>query len=762
MKRIIRLTAVLFFLVPFFATAAESKLHPFNPKDMWSMGRVSDPQVSPDGIHAAFVVKTFDMDKNTGNADIWLAPVDGLKPPIRLTASPGQDLNPRFMPDGRTLLFLSDRSGSMQVWKITIDGGEAEQLTKLPLDIDGFVVSPKGDTVALLVKVYPSCTDMACNEKRKKSEDESKTKARIMDRLPYRIWNSWRNEQRGHVLLFSLETKAEPRDLTPGDIEIPPLDLGCDNDVAYSPDGTEIAYTASPTSDAAWSTDNNVYVIPVKGGASKMISTSKGVDCGPTYSPDGKYLAYLSMERAGFESDAKKIMLYDRGTGKQRLLNTGMDLSVEEIEWSGDSKQVYFLAEEKGRMPIFSIGLDEIKAHVLYGQGVQQGLRLVPGPGFLVFTHSDLSHPPDILRLSVFTGQTKQLSDMNKAILNTVEMGTPEEFWFDGARGDKVHAFLISPPGFNKNKLYPLVELMHGGPQGAWVDGFHWRWNAQLYAAAGYVVLMVNFHGSSGYGQAFVDSVSGNWGTLPYEDVMKGLDAAIDHYKFIDGRRVGASGASFGGFLVNWAMGHTDRFSALVSHDGTYEQVSMYGATEELWFPEWELKGLPWKEGVLYDCFSPARFASRFTTPTLVVHGENDFRVPYTQGLQLFTALQRRGVPSKLLYFPDEDHFVNKPQNAMIWWREILDWLGIYLRPQGYKGPSGKAYSGPAAEPMDKILDRMPQCKDLPKSSSSSFSTSTSSSSETSLSPSLPSLPAIPTSLPAIRDTEHSDKPEKK
>ena len=709
LKYLVFLTLLTSFLSP--SKAFSARKHPFSPRDMWSMGRVSGPEVSPDGKLAAFSVTYYDIDKNKGNSDIWIVRTDGNKPPVQLTRNEAMDVHPRFMPDSQSIMFLSSRSGSMQLWKIPVNGGEAGQVSDFSVDIEGFELSPDGSSVALSARIFPSCTTLKCSGDRLKKYEEKKNKARIIDRLPSRMWNYWRDERRGHILLFNLKTKAEPRDITPGDIEIPPLDLACGPVMKFSPDGKEISFTASPPADRAWSTNNDVYTVQVRGGKYRKVSTGKACDCGGVYSPDGTYLAWLAMKRPVFEADARKIMIHDRRTGKSRILETGMDLSVSELVWRNQD-ELLFTAVDRGRVGIFRIRLAGGKAGRIFGSGTQHSIKPVPESGSIVFAHSDFSHPWDIYRLDMADSKTRKLTDINREILDSVSMGKPEEFWFTGARGDKVHSFMIKPPGFNSKKQYPLLHLIHGGPQGAWVDGFHWRWNAQLYACAGYVVLMVNFHASPGYGQDFVDSVSRNWGTLPYEDIMKGLDYVLENNDFVDENRLGASGASYGGFMINWIMGHTDRFKALVSHDGVYEQHSMYGATEELWFPEWEFNGVPWGNPLLYDCFSPSRYAARFTTPTLVIHGENDYRVPYTQGMQLFTALQRRGVPSRMLYFHDEDHFVTKPLNAILWWDEIFGWLGSYLHPEGYTGPDGKPYSGPPPAPMKEIIDKMPQCTD--------------------------------------------------
>ncbi|MBW2276688.1 MAG: S9 family peptidase [Deltaproteobacteria bacterium] len=670
-------------------------------EDLYKMGRVSQLAVSPDEPLAAFVVKTFDMEENKGVSHIWLADLKKRRS-RQLTNATSSDWGPRWLTDGR-LAFLSVRSGAPQVWAISLDGGEAQQLTDLPTGVDNFAVAPDGAHLAVVSTVFPDCVDMACNAKKLAEKEASKVKARHITKLLYRMWDHWLDERRGHVLWVPI-AGGEPKDLTPGDLQTPPHDLGGHMDLSISPDSAEVAFTANLTENPAWNTNNDVLTVPVKGGAPKNITNNnEACDAEPVHSPDGSYIAYLAMKRPGFEADRKVLTLYDRKSHKRIPLTDSLDRSVYEFSWAPDSSTIWFNVSDRGRIAIYKVAVPTGIVTKVVKDAANTNVQPTADGDYLVYIKQTMSVPAEVYKSEVTGANERPVSRINGELMAGIEMGQYEDFEFEGAGGDMVHGFLLKPPGFKKNKKYPLLMLIHGGPQGAFGERFHPRWNMQLFATPGFVVAAVNFHGSRGYGQEFCDAVSGDWGGKPYEDVMKGTDYVLTNYDFIDKKNISAAGASYGGFMINWILGHTDRFRSLVSHDGVYEQWSMYGSTEELWFPEWEFKGTPWDNPELYDKFSPARYADKFQTPTLVIHGENDYRVPYTQGLQLFSALQRQGVESKLLYFPDENHFVQKPQNARLWWNEVLGWLakyaGIKWKPPGQKSkprkPGVKQIAGP-------------------------------------------------------------------
>lgn len=659
---------------------ANASTRPISFDDFISIKRVSDPQVSPNGDLIAFVITEMDKEKNTSNSDIWIVPTSGGEP-WRLTSSPKSDSRPRWSPDGKRIAFISTRSGSPQIWMIDPHGGEAHQVTKLSTGASGIIWSSTGKHLAFVSSVYPDCPDDECNKKRNEEKTKSAVKAKFFHQLLFRHWNSWQDEKRSHLFVIPADG-GTATDVTPGDSDTPPISLGSSHDYAFSADGKSICFVRNidPELKISLGTNNDLFTTPIKGGAIRQITSNTANDNSPHYSPDGQYLAYRAMARPGFEADKYCLILYDLKNQKTLNLTEKLDISVNTILWSPDSTALYITYQEQGRISLGRIILKNKKFEkILQGHYVSSPC-LSPDGKKLVFLKQALHHPTDVFSLDLKTKKIIQLTAMNKNLLSKLEMNPAEEFWFEGAKGKKIHGFLIKPPFFNPSHKYPLVMLIHGGPQGAWSDNFHYRWNAQMFAAPGYVTAMINFHGSTGYGQAFTDSITGDWGGKPYEDIMKGLDHLFSHYDFIDKNRLGAAGASYGGYMINWIEGHTTRFNCLISHAGVFDLRSMHGATEELWFPEWEFKGPPWSNKEMYEKLSPSFYVQDFKTPCLVIHGQYDFRVPVTQGFQLFTALQRMRVPSKMLYFPDEYHFVQKPQNAELWWKTVHDWLAEYLK----------------------------------------------------------------------------------
>lgn len=660
------------------AAGEAAKRRPMTVEDLFAAQRVSDPQVSPDGRQIVFSVARFDMEKNTGNTDLWLMPSGGGRP-RQLTRHEKADFHPRWLPDGSGILYMSSRSGKAQLWMLPLEGGEARQVTKMPSGVNGFSVGVKGQNVLVTSGVFPDCATLECTSLRLEARAESPVKARATESLLFRHWDTWREGLYSHLFVVPLEG-GEPRDLLQGEVDCPPISLGTSHDFVLSPDGREVAYAANTDEGVAWSTNNDVFLIPTQGGQARRLTKGRGNDAGPLYSPDGRYLAYLSMERPGFEADQRRLMIYDRRTKRHQRLAAELDRSISQLTWSSDSEAIYFNAADRGKMPLWRVTVPEGELTEVITEGVNRSLALLPNDQVVIFTRQSQSQPNEIYRADTDgDGEATQLTHFNDELLEGLEMGQVEEFWYEGAGGDRVRSWLIRPPGFRQGQRYPVVFLIHGGPQGSWLDTFHFRWNTQMFAAPGYVVVAMDFHGSPGYGQEFTDAVTRDWGGAPYQDIMAAVDHVLETYDFVDGDRIGAAGASYGGFMVNWILGHTDRFDCLVSHAGLAEQVSMYGATEELWFPEWEFGGVPWENPELFDRFSPIRYADQFQTPTLVIHGEHDYRVPFTQGFQIFTALQRRGVESRLLFFPDETHFISRPQNARRWWQEVHGWLDRFL-----------------------------------------------------------------------------------
>ncbi len=655
---------------------------------MMALKRLAEPVPSPDGKWVVFAAQDVDLEANTKKSHLWIVPATGGEA-LRLNPTENEEERPRFSPDGTKLIFTSKATDPTQIWMCGFDpaegklSGESRQVTGTSTGADGGIWSPDGKNIVFVSVVYPDCKNDACNKQRDEELAKSKVKAKIFTKLLYRHWVSFTEFKRSHLFVLPAEgaTGTEARDLTPGDHDVPPFNLGGQDMYAISPDGQEVAYTSNIDEVEATSTNNEIFLVPITGGAPKKISTSPGNDNTPVYSPDARHIAWKSMARAGFEADKQSLVIYQRQLEQTRNATANWDRSVGDLVWRPDSEALYFTAEDHGEAPIWSLALDE--------ENPTQVARLHAGDLIfskdgrsLFFSRDSVAAPAEIARVEVSDSRTAAapnvtyVTHVNDALLSQIAMQPLEPFTFKGADNADVQGFLVRPPGFDPSKKYPLKFLIHGGPQGAWGNSWSYRWNPELFAASGnYVVVMINFHGSTGYGQAFTDSISGDWGGTPYEDLMKGLNHAEKTYPFIDKTREAALGASYGGYMANWILGHTDRFKCIVSHDGVFNTESAYGTTEELWFNEWEFKGLPWKNRELYRKFSPHLFAEKFKTPTLVVHGQLDYRLDVAEGLQLFTTLQRLKVPSEMLYFPDEGHWVLKPQNSRLWYKTVNDWV---------------------------------------------------------------------------------------
>ena len=678
MKRILSLSVAGLLMLITPGISAEKT--PLTFEDFIRIKRVADPQVSPDGTRVAYVVTEMDLERNSSNSDIWLIPLKG-GAARRLTASPKSDSHPRWSPDGKALAFISSRSGTPQIWLLGIDGGEARQLTHGAAGAAGVEWSPSGTHLAFLSSVFPDAPDAETSARMHKQRAENPVKAQIFDELLFRHWNSWREGQRSHLFVIPA-AGGKAVDVSPGDFDTPPISLGSAQDYAFSPDGTEIAFVRNidPELRKGLGTNNDVFINSLDGKNLKQITDNRANDNGIAYSPDGRFLAYRAMARPGFEADRYQLMLFDRKQGASRSLTPDADFSVGDIFWNPDGKQINFTYQDRARNGLAAADLASGGVHYLVKQRLIGSPRPTPDGKALVFMGQAINFPPEVFVLDIGSLSETKLTHTNDALLQTLGMEPLEDFIFQGARGENVHGLLVKPPDFDPSSKYPLVMLIHGGPQGAWMDNFHFRWNAQMFAAPGYVVAMINFHGSTGYGQGFTDSISGDWGGKPYVDLEKGLDFLLNEYAFIDAARLSAAGASYGGYMINWIEGRSNRYRCLISHAGVFDLRSMHGATEELWFPEWEFLGTPWTSPEQYSKWSPSAFVQDFETPCLVIHGQLDFRVPVTQGFQLFTALQRQDVPSRLLYFPDEGHFISRPRNAELWWRTMLDWLAQYLK----------------------------------------------------------------------------------
>jgi dipeptidyl aminopeptidase/acylaminoacyl peptidase len=643
--------------------------------DLWKIARISEPALSPDGKTVAFTVRRFDVDKNSSTRQIFTVPLEGGEPKA-ITAEGTVNERPRWSVDSKKIFWVSNRGGSMQVWVMNADGSSARQITSLSTEAGGHLISPDGKSLVFQSSVYPDCPDDACNKKRIEAEAAAKSKARVYTGLLYRHWTEYQSPRRNHLFTVSVEG-GKPRDLTPGPRDVPPFSLGGPDDYAISPDGGELCYVANLDENPALSTNHDLFVVPMAGGEAKKITVNNAADVSPVYSPDGRYLAYRAQARAGFESDKWRLVVMERTSGTATILTEALDRAVQSITWSADSKRLFYTIEDRGRQtlqltPVSGGGSQTVVSGASHIDDVQ----FTPDGRVMVYSEHSGSRPVEIFK-TASRSTPVALTRLNEKLLDSFEIPALEEIYTEGAEKARVHSFVLKPAGFDPQKKHPVLFLIHGGPQGAWGQSWSYRWNPHVFAAAGYVVVMPNPRGSTGYGQKFTDDVSDDWGGKVYEDIMAVVDK-IETEPWADKERFAAAGGSFGGYMVNWILGRNKRFKALVSHAGVFDLRSMAGETEELWFVNWEFKGMPWDQPETYAKFSPSYFVKEFKTPTLVLHGELDYRVPVGQGLQLFTGLQMMKVPSKMLLFPDEGHWILKPQNSLLWYQSFLDWINEF------------------------------------------------------------------------------------
>lgn len=667
---------------PVFATSAGFTAH-----DLVTMKRLSSPQVSPDGSWIVYVLRETDLEADRGRTDLWLIDTDGKQEPRRLTEDEGGDGHPRWAPDGKSVYYLNGSSGSSQVWNMTWtdDAVNTKRVTDLPLGVAGFAVSPDGEQLAVAMDVFVDCEDLQCTVDRLEAKENDKSSALAYDRLFMRHWDHWKDGRRSHVFVLPV-AGGEPVDVTAGlDGDVPPKPFSGMEEVTFTPDSKGVVFSARVEgASEPWSTNFDLYQATIDGSEPlKRLTGNPAWDSHPAFSPDGKTLAYMAMERAGFEADRFRLILRDVETGEERSLTEAWDRSVGGFFFSPDGKTVYITAGDTGNVRLFAVDVDgsdaqSIQIKEVWGQGHVRSAALAEssdGPVF-IFGLDDLQRPVDLYSLPVTGGEPKPLTAVNADALAKIDMGAYEQFSFKGWKDETVYGYVVKPAGFEKGKTYPVAFLIHGGPQGSFDNDFHYRWNPQTYAGAGYASVFIDFHGSTGYGQAFTDSITGDWGGKPLEDLQKGWAAALERYDWLDGDRACALGASYGGYMINWIAGKwPDGFDCLVNHDGLFNLESMYYSTEELWFPEWEMKGTPWQNPEGFNRHNPMRFVQAWKTPMLVIHGAKDYRVVDTEGIATFTALQRRGIPSRFLYFPDENHWVLKPANSIRWHEEVLSWL---------------------------------------------------------------------------------------
>jgi dipeptidyl aminopeptidase/acylaminoacyl peptidase len=653
---------------------------PITFDDLYRVPRASDPQIAPDSRTILYVVRTSEPKANKQESHVWLMNADGTQS-RQLTFGPSSEWQPRWSPDGKGLYFLTDRQRGAQVWYLPLSGGEASRVTDLAMSVSDFQLFPNGTELLAISRVYPDCDNDSCNSAEMDKAKNSPVQARLYDHLLFRHYSQWADGKVARPFVGNVANRSH-RPLLKNTIDIPPSTLGGEGDIAIAPDGGLVCFSRCVSPEPAVLVNNDLFELPAGGGEPHAIAKEEGLEGSPRYSPDGRWLSYCLAPTPGYESDDRFLMLRDRTTGVTTNLTSGFDGSVGEYVWDPKGRFIYFASLKRGFTAILRLDIRSHALETVLDGAVFNSLRISPDGSYLVLSRSTSTEPHDLYRFDLARRRLSRLTDIAGRSLDGIDLIRAEQFWFAGSNGDSVHGFLTKPVGFDPQQKYPLVLLIHGGPQWCWLGDFnYYGWNTNLMAAQGYLVAQINPHGSLGYGRKFKEAVSGNWGKGDYEDLMTGIDYLLRTYRYIDSTRLGALGRSYGGFMTNWICGHTNRFACLVTVDGTVDHLSDYGATDELWFPEWEYRGTPWSNTAEYLRTSPIMYAQNFHTPTLVVHGQKDYRVDLSAGLQMFTALQRMGVPSQFLYFPDEGHGVSKTENLRVFYDTQLAWLARWLNP---------------------------------------------------------------------------------
>ena len=676
----------LLIALPVIGSPAHAS-QPFTAEDLVKLNRIADPQVSPDGRHLAFSMRETDLEANRGRTDLWLMELTTDKPIARrITQHPAADSTPRWAPDGSGLYFLSSRSGSSQVWFLPFEGGEAQPVTALPLDVGSFKISPKGDRILVSLEVFPDCATLACSAARLKEKGTQKETGKTYDELFVRHWDTWKDGRLSQLFTATLDAQKRAGDATAlsGKVRanVPSKPFGGEDEYTFSPDGTRVIFAARLANrEEPWSTNFDLYEINADGSGEINNLTVENLawDTQPVFLATGD-LAWLAMSRPGFEADKFTLMVKSAADGRVRRVTADWDRSIGHISASADGRKILASADHLGQTALFEIDPQSGKRRTLVGEGQVQGWSTSTRGTVLAW--ASLGSPPELYYLAPRANATPQrLTALNAPLLKDKQFAGYEQFSFKGWNDETVYGYVMKPHGYTPGQKYPIAFIVHGGPQVSFANGWSWRWNPQVYAGAGYGVVFIDFHGSPGYGQAFTDSISGDWGGKPLVDLQKGLEAALAKYDWLDGTRACSLGASYGGFMQNWIAGQwPDRFQCLVNHAGIFDQRMMYYSTEELWFTEWENGGPYFEVPKNHEKFNPADYVTNWQTPMLVIHGALDYRVPYTQGLATFTALQRRGIESRFVFFPDENHWILKPANSLQWHEEVLGWLKRYLQ----------------------------------------------------------------------------------
>jgi len=664
--------------------AAETR-QPFSVEQLVRLKRVSQPALSPDGKTVVFTVRETDMSANRGRTDLWsLDTAAKDAQPRQLTSDPQNDDSPQWSADGRYVYFISSRGGSSQVWRLPLAGGESQQVTDLPLDVSTFKLAPNGTKLLVSMEVFADCADLACTTARLADAAKSGANGQVYDRIFIRHWDTWSDGRISQLFALTLENgkvQGEPISLSGMlDADVPSKPFGDASEYTFSPDSSKVVFSARIKGKSEpWSTNFDLYEVPADGGEPRNLTADNPAwDAQPVFSRDGSMLAWRAMDRPGFEADRFHVVVMDLKRGEKRALTADWDRSVDAMDFSADGKTLYVTADNFGQHPLWAVEVKSGKPTMLTGPGHVDTFSV--GSNEIVFALASLKSPSELYAITT-KGDLRELPRINADAMANVQIGEPEQFTFAGFNDETVYGYVVKPAGFDPQKKYPLAFIIHGGPQVSYANTWSYRWNPQTYAGAGYAAVFIDFHGSPGYGQAFTDSISQDWGGKPLEDLQKGLAAALAKYPWIDGERACALGASYGGFMVNWIAGNWSApFKCLVNHDGIFDSRGMAYSTEELWFDEWEHGGPYYEVPENYEKFNPANFVAQWRAPMLVIHGGHDFRVPDAQGISTFTALQRRGIPSRLLYYPNENHWVLKPANSIQWHNEVLKWLGEWTQ----------------------------------------------------------------------------------
>jgi dipeptidyl aminopeptidase/acylaminoacyl peptidase len=664
-----------------------AQAQPFTIEDLLQVHRIGDPQVSPDGHYVVFAVRDIDVQADTSHDSLWLLDLTRAGEPRRITPEGATEWNPRWLPDSRGIYFLSARSGSVQVWSSSVGAQGATQVTHLPLDVNTLKVSPHGDRLLVSLDVFPDCASLECTASRLTTTAHAQAKPRTYERLFIRHWNEWSDGRQSHLFAIRLESgeaSGQPVDLTRAlDADVPSKPRGGDEEFELSPDGRHVAFTARVKGrDEAWSTNFDVYETAADGSGPlhDLTDANPGWDTHPRYSPDGRFLAWKAMDHNQHEADRFHLVVEDLKSGAVHPLAAAWDRSVDEFAFTADSRRILATTDHLGQHSLWSIDLRSGKVALVQEQG--QVIAFSGTRQGVVYALASLDAPADLYRYTFHGGRPERLTHLNATLLATRQLSKYEQFTFKGWNGESVSGYIVWPSGFEPGHKYPIALIVHGGPELSYGNVWHYRWNPQIYAGAGYAVINIDFHGSTGYGQAFTDSIRGDWGGKPLEDLRLGLAAASAKYSWLDGRRACALGASYGGYMMNWIEGNwPDGFRCIVNQSGPFDTRSLYYETDEMWLDEWHYGGPQFARADPYERQNPLRFVSGWSTPMLVAHGEQDFNVPYNQGVDTFTALQRRGIESRMVVFPDEGHFIQKPRNAVIWQHEVIAWLNRWLQP---------------------------------------------------------------------------------